>query len=140
MVEPRYEITSHTADIGLLVRGSTMGELLVNGGHALNSVLFRKPPTARDVHRTIDVESSGGDAMLVDWLNELLYLYEVERIVFSHFQTRNVSDTFARIDCEGTGYDPSQHAAALDIKAATYHMAGVHRKGKGLEAQVILDI
>ncbi len=140
MVEPRYEITSHTADIGLLVRGGTMGELLVNGGHALNSVLFRKPPTARNLHRSVDVESSGGDTLLVDWLNELLYLFEVEHLVFSHFQMREVSDTHALVDCEGTRYDPSQHAAALDIKAATYHLAAVHRNGDDLEAQVILDI
>ncbi|MFW6056552.1 MAG: archease [Chloroflexota bacterium] len=139
-MEPRYEITSHTADIGLLVRGHSMDELLVNGGHALNAVLFRKPPTRRQLHRIIDVESSGRDALLVDWLNELLYLFEVEHVVFSHFQARDVSDTQARVECEGTHYDPSYHQAALDIKAATYHMAAVRHKGDVLEAEVILDI
>ncbi len=140
MPEPRYTIMSHTADTGLLVRGRTMAELLVNGGHALNAVLFRNPPTARELHRTVDVESSGRDTLLVDWLNELLYLYEVEHVVFSHFRTRDLSGTRVRIDCEGTVYDPVHHAATLDIKAATYHMAAVRRKGDALEAQVILDI
>ena len=140
VTKPPYEITSHTADIGLVIRGTDMAELLVNGGYALNAIQFEQPPLGRDISREIRVESTGTDTLLVDWLNELLYMFVGEGLVFSRFKAMDVSGASAVLLCEGEQYDPSRHAVVRDIKAATYHMAGVRCTDEGYEARVILDV
>ena len=137
---PAFEVISHTADIGLLVRGGDIAELMVNGGHALNAIMFREPPSGRNLERDIRIDSAGPDTLLVDWLNELLYMFAGEQLVFSRFTVREVSTGHAAIRCEGEEYDASRHHVARDVKAATYHMAGIRSTGNGYEAQVILDV
>jgi SHS2 domain-containing protein len=82
---PPFEIVPHTADIGLVVRGRDTTELLVNSGRGLNAILFRSPPSGRDIERDVHIESADADTLLVDWLNELLYLLDGERLAFSRF-------------------------------------------------------
>ena len=137
---PPFEIVPHTADIGLVVRGRDTTELLVNSGRGLNAILFRSPPSGRDIERDVHIESADADTLLIDWLNELLYLLDGERLAFSLFEPVEVSASRASVRCLGERYDPARHHLIRDVKAATYHMAGIRPVGGGYEARVILDI
>jgi SHS2 domain-containing protein len=140
MDRPPFETVPHTADIGLLIRGRDAGELLFHAAQALNSILFFETPTGCELGRLVEVESPDFDTLLIDWLNELLYLFSGEGLVFSTFDVREVTETRAAVLCRGERYNPARHDLARDVKAATYHMAGVRATPAGLEARVILDV
>jgi protein archease len=89
--------------------------------------------------RSFDVPGDDPAYLLLDWLNELLYAFESDRLLFAEFEvtrTRTGLHAVAR----GERYDPSRHALAHEVKAITYHALRVARTPEGWEATVIVDI
>ncbi|MCH7996839.1 MAG: archease, partial [Chloroflexi bacterium] len=92
-----------------------------------------------EVHRRIEVEGHDREALLVQWLNELIYTFDVENLVFKSFHILEMTDTGLKVDCFGQKLDPEVHEVRLGVKAATYHMLKVE-EGNGFRAQVLFDI
>jgi SHS2 domain-containing protein len=86
--------------------------------------------------RSIQVPSSDRAALLVDWLNELIFLADIDRWVAMDFSVDRVTDTeiVARASGVTLEWAPSR------VKAATFHGLRVQDVPGGLEADVILDV
>jgi SHS2 domain-containing protein len=79
----------------------------------------------------------------VDWLNELLYRFEVQNMLVATADVR-VGDKGGRWDLDGTvagePFDPSRHPTRVLVKSATYHGLHVTRDGGTWRARVLFDI
>lgn len=106
--------------------GTALGELLLGGAPAL------APGPVREVV----VASSDRDALLVDWLNELLYLAETGRWVPRTFEAVQASEREVRARVRGVQI---AETPAL-IKAATHHGLRIERRNGDLQADVIFDV
>ncbi len=135
-----FEMVAHTADIGVRIHGGDMEELLVNAAHALYSILLRTTNLTERLERVVTVDSPDEETLLVDWLNELIYLFDAEQLAFSRFEVEQLTGCCLQARCFGECTDSARHEAARDVKAATYHMAHIHRAADGYTAQVILDV
>jgi len=133
-------MVAHTADIAVSVHGGDMGELIVNAARALYSILLRATDLTERLQRVITVDSPDEETLLVDWLNELIYLFDAERLAFSRFRVEQLTECRLQIRCFGERIDNARHEIVRDVKAATYHMAHIHRADDGYTAQVILDV
>ena len=81
-----YELFDHTADLGLRVESPDLSSLFREAAEGLFSVIVAeipRRPAARDVRIRLEAERT--DYLLVDWLHELLYLFETERLLFGGF-------------------------------------------------------
>jgi SHS2 domain-containing protein len=76
---------------------------------------------------------------VVDWLNELLYIFDVEHVVFSRFDVIDLNENKLRAEVYGEKVDLSRHKLKREVKAATYHSLEIRREN-GYRIQVILDI
>jgi SHS2 domain-containing protein len=88
----------------------------------------------------VSVSSSDTDALVVDWLNELLYRYEAEGFLPGDFHV-SVDDgaTSLTARCHGEPFDPERHGTLTAVKAATYHgLVVAHNHEWRIE--VILDV
>lgn len=85
-------------------------------------------------------EADGIEALLVDWLNDLVYLFEARGAVCRRFAFPVWSETSYRAEAFGEPIDEARHEPRSLVKAATYHRLSVRSAGKGLEARVILDV
>ena len=135
-----FEMVSHTADIGMLIRGRDKEELLLNAAQALYSNLFRATGLTERLERVVTIDSPDGDALLVDWLNELIYLFDTDRLAFSRFEVELLTECRLRVRCFGEYIDISRHRVVRDVKAATYHEAHVQRVEDGYAVRVIFDV
>ncbi len=135
-----FEMVSHTADIGMLIRGRDREELLLNAAQALYSNLFRATGLAERLERVVTIDSPEGDALLIDWLNELIYLFDTDRLAFSRFEVELLTECRLQVRCFGEYIDTSRHRVVRDVKAATYHEAHVQRVEDGYAVRVILDV
>lgn len=150
-MEGRWEFAEHTADVALVAYGADLPTLFASAGLGLFDLMVEtgaatgEPKRGReDVARRIEVAATDLPDLLVTWLNELLYLFEVEGVVFTRFQVS--LDGTSRL--AGMGYgeklDPKRHAVKVGVKAATYHQVAVEREarrdGPRWRAQVILDV
>ena len=78
------------------------------------------------------------EGLLFEWLNSLIYLFDVEMLLFQRFDIIEIDGSHLQAICHGEKYDPSRHQLKTGIKSATYHMLEVNRKKH--QVQVIFDV
>ena len=76
---------------------------------------------------------------MVEWLNELIYRFDTENIIFKRFDITELDNTRLKARSYGEKVDNSRHELRTGVKAATYHLLKVD-KDDGYKVQVILDI
>lgn len=135
-----FEVFDHTADLGLRVRAGDLNALFDEAGRALLSLIVSNPD-AVEPRQTVAVQVAGGDReyLFVDWLAELLFLFESRKFLASRFEMK-VSDDGIRGLVQGEEYDAARHVGSHEVKAVTYHGLKVEETESGFLAEVILDI
>jgi SHS2 domain-containing protein len=135
----RFEVIDHTADVGIVAYGKDLKEAFANAAFGMFSLIADLEKVRGSISREIDVQSTDQEALLVDWLNELLYLFDVEHIIFKRFEITALSQKKLKAKVYGEKIDTSRHQLKTAVKAATYHMLKIE-KNKGVRVQFILDI
>jgi SHS2 domain-containing protein len=138
--QPPFETFDHTADVGIIARGAGLGEALANAARAMFSLMVDLDRVEPREERRIEVEAEDVEGLLVAWLAELLYVSEVDDLVFNRFDMLEVSDTRVVARAAGERLDLNRHDPKLMIKAVTRHMLEVAREDGGYRVRVILDI
>ncbi len=135
-----YEVFEHTADLGLRVRAGTLDELFAEAARALFSIIVTNLDEVQGVTpRQYEIDGDQYDYLLFDWLNELLYTFDTERLLFSEFATE-VGPAGLTASCRGESLDAQRHQLEHEVKAITYHGLSVRRSGEFWLAEVIVDI
>jgi SHS2 domain-containing protein len=136
----RFEILEHTADVGLRARAETLEELFEALGEGLATLQGAWFPGEGTEGRVMLVVAPDRAALLVAWLDELLYIQESEDAVFVSIVVDLVRET--RLEAQVTLAPRGDRSLeAVGVKAATYHRLEVSRKPEGTwEAQVYLDV
>jgi len=138
-VEKDFEIVNHTADVGIIAYGADTSQAFANAARALFSLITELDDVAEVLHRDTELTASDEESLLVEWLNELIYLFDVENIVFKRFDITQLNNTRLKARSYGEKVDSSKHKLKTGVKAATYHMLKVD-KGDGCKVQVLFDI
>ena len=134
-----FEIVNHTADIGIIAYGTNVGQAFANAAKAMFSLITELDEVEEVLYRNIELTASDEESLLVAWLNELIYLFDVENILFKRFDITQLSNTQLKARSYGEKIDSSKHKLKTGIKAATYHMLRVDRDD-GCKVQVLFDI
>ncbi len=136
-----YRHFDHTADIGMEIFGADAAALFSNAGRALFENLVAAPPHDRDCsRRTIRVEGADWADLMVNWLRELLYLWNGEQKVLQEVRIDAVSQNELRASLTLFDFSPEQDRPAEEIKAVTYHQIETGPFEKGWRARVIFDV
>lgn len=135
-----YEAFAHTADLGLRVRARDLDELFADAAAGLFSLVVNDVPSDPDATECrFEIEGSRLDLLLLDWLNELLYVFDSERMVLGSFEVE-VGSAGLRATARAKPLDPDRHGLLREVKAITYHGLKVEQDGKQWLAEVIVDI
>ena len=135
----KFEVIDHTADIGIAAYGADLKETFANAACALFSLMVDLDDVGDCLRREASVTADNRDDLLVEWLNELIYIFDVDNVLFKRFEVTSLTDTSLTADCYGEKVDPQRHRIKRGVKAATYHMLELE-EGDGWRAQVLLDI
>src|SRR5947209_10988910 len=135
-----YETFEHTADLGLRVRAPDLHTLFAEAALALFATVVEDLATV-EPRQQVQVKLEGDDRpyLLFDWLNELLFRFDTEHLLFSRFEVR-VVDGGLTGTAWGEPLDPARHALDHEVKAITYHGLRVEQTADGWLAEVIVDI
>lgn len=157
-----HETFEHTADLGLRIRAPSLDQLFTEAAEALFCATVENLDAVKPIQR-IEVHLQGDDLalLLFDWLNELLYRFDTEHLVFGKFEAEVSSAMSRSPDCDkvsgkigsvgkpchnlvasawGESLDSSRHLFGHEVKAITYHGLRVENEGNGWLAEVIVDI
>jgi len=86
------------------------------------------------------VKGKDREALLVAWLSELLYLFEVEGFLPVEYEIGNLGDQQLEAKVRGDILDPARHSVKGLVKAATYHLVEVKEVDGRWQVQVVLDV
>lgn len=136
----RFEILEHTADTGIRACARSAEETLISAALGMFSILT--DPDRVDPVREIEVEVDAPDreALLHDWLEELLFQSQTRNMLFSRFEVQRLEETHLSAVAYGESLDSDKHPLKLEIKAVTYHRLKFGPAKAGWEATVIFDV
>ena len=135
----RFETFGHEADVGIRGFGNTIGEAFENAALALYSVMVNINAVKQREKKTLFASAPDIEFLLVEWLNSLLSLSDIERIVFSKFEV-TIEGLSLRGTAWGESLDRVRHEPKVEVKGATYHMLSVKRKAGTYVAQCVVDV
>jgi len=132
----------HTADVKFHAFGETLEEAFGNAAVALFETMLDTSCIRSAVDITVDIEAEDAEALLYDFLSELLFVFDADGLALSEFdvsiQHNEKWHLFAK--CKGEPFDPSRHHSRTEVKAITFHELSVRRMDGGYELTVVLDI
>jgi SHS2 domain-containing protein len=135
-----YETFDHTADLGLRIRAADLNTLFGEAGLALQSAMVEDLSAVRPVRRLdVRLPADEPEYLLFDWLKELLYRFDAERLLLSRFEVK-VDAGGLNASGWGEAFDPDRHELTHEVKAITYHGLKVEQTPGGWLAEVIVDI
>jgi protein archease len=140
MARPPYEAFEHTADIGLHAYGRTLPELFIHAAAGMESLMVAPEQLETRVSREVSAEGHDLVALLVAWLNQLIFLFDTEYLLCKEFEINDFTGTRIRATVSGESYDAARHDLSSAIKAVTWHEAGVEVDADGYRARIIFDI
>ena len=135
-----YRILDHTADVGLEAEGATLAEAFAAAAAGMYSIMVRRERVSERVQRRVEVEADDVQGLLTAWLLELLFITEVEGLVFRRFDVQEASPRHLDAVAYGEPLDPERHPKGTVIKAVTRHMMDVRQMSTGWRLRVILDV
>lgn len=135
-----FETLNHTADIGIIAYGKNISEVFVNAAMGLLSLIIDLKEVDLKETRHIEVTAPDREALLVNWLNELVFLSDAEGILFKDFKVVGITETSLKIQAGGEKIKRNKHHLKREVKAATYHRLKIEQTTEGWRAQVIFDI
>gem|GEM_PF-2573490 len=112
-----YELTEHTADLGIAVTGRDWEDLLARCAVALADLQYDPTRVEKRMSRDVGLDRAEGDTLLVRWLNELIGCREVEDFLWREVEVE-VSQTQVRARLHGEPFDASRHRVRSGLKAA----------------------
>ncbi len=134
----KYEILEHKADLKIRAFGKTKEELFLNMLSGMSENMkpeLQKP--GEKTKRKIKLSSFDFQALLVDFLSEILYLSQVNKEVFFEVKFKKFSEN----EIDGEIFGQKTERFGEDIKAVTYHNLEIKKtKNKTWEATVLFDI
>jgi SHS2 domain-containing protein len=129
-----YRWVEHTAEIEMEIEARTEGEVFRDALHGIGELLAGDAAGER-IWREVRVDGRERAALLVGWLDELVYLAETEDLV---------PEDAERVDFSGRGLVATVRCHRGSprhlIKAATYHRLAFERSAQGFRARVVLDV
>jgi SHS2 domain-containing protein len=135
-----FELLEHTADVGIVATGASLGEALAWAAKGMFSVIADLDTVSPRESLEVSVKAADREALVVDWLNELLYRYEAEGFLSREFNVMlDDAGTSLRAECWGEPVDLQRHQILTSVKAATYHGLELSHNGQW-RVQVILDV
>jgi SHS2 domain-containing protein len=135
-----FEVLDHTADIGIIAYGADIKQVFANAAAGMASLIIDLDKIDDHIHRDIELRSYDDENLLVEWLNELLYIYDVEHLLFKRIEVYELYDSNIKARCFGDKIDFKRHIIKREIKAATYHMLALGKDRNKYSAQIIFDI
>ena len=131
-----FEFLDHPGDLKLRAWGRNLEELFANAATGMMIFLFGSDVADAPPYRTetIEMEARDREALLVDWLSELLYRATSGYHAYRGFRIHELTETKLRATVTAVAAK-----AVEDIKAVTHHELSVREREGRWEATIVFD-
>lgn len=133
----KFRLLNHDADIRIEVFGASRQELFQNAAIGIFSLLTDPAHVRPVIEKNITVYGNG--ELLVNFLNELLFVWDVDRFIPAEVVVDFVENGLnARL--KGENFDDGRHFIQLEMKAVTYHNFSITEENDVYKATFVIDV
>lgn len=144
MSEKGYEYLDHKSDVQVRCWAPNLKEAFSQAALSLIDTITEVKNIEKRTSKTIQVTSEDIEALLFDFLSELLYLFDTEDLVFKEIEIKQLDeqeDGYILVaDLTGEVFDPEKHGIGTEVKAITFSYMVIEEKEDKTIIEVIFDI
>jgi len=116
----RYKLLEHTADAMVEVQGKDLDERFGNAAYAMFDQITDLSKVKPKGELRVVMSGNTREQLLVDFLQELLFVHDTEDLVFSEFEIKTDGKTLEAV-VRGEKFDEKKHTKRSVVKGVTYH-------------------
>jgi SHS2 domain-containing protein len=133
-----FEELSHTADVRIRVKAATLDLLFADAFSALMQTLFGSN-LAGGIKKELKIETGDLESLLMDFLSEVLFICEVEGLVFNQANVTVHGNSLTAI-LDGEPFDRMRHAGGTEVKGISYSGLSVTQDTNGYMLDILFDV
>jgi len=138
-----FRFLEHMSDAYIHAWGDTLEEAFEYAALAMFEVMTDTSKVKPEVRIEVEVKGIDLYQLLLNWLEELLYYYDAERLLFSKFKVHEIGkqdgEYMLRGEAWGEKVDLSRHESRCEIKAVTYSLMEIKQNDRA-ELKVVFDL
>jgi SHS2 domain-containing protein len=131
-----FEEIDHTADRAFRVSAPSRESLFAEAAEALYRIGGLETGAASEKRRKVHLRADDPESLLIQWLNELVFLLDRERLALREISIDRLTDTELR----ASGREAGVLSVGKYIKAATYSGLRITEQDGIWQATVVLDV
>ena len=139
-----FEFLDHMSDVYVEVQAKNISEAFEEAGKAVFETMTNIQSIEPNEKMEIKLEAEDKEALLFDWLGELIYIFDTKNKIFSKFNLKVLkkSENKFRLNAEifGENFNPEKHEMKMDIKAPTYSLMEIINFNERVILRFVLDI
>lgn len=138
--QKKYRLMTRQSELAVKVVGNSQADLFANSAFALFDVMTDVEKIEIKERVPLEVEGADRDDLMVNWMRELLYLYQGSGYLLREFQVHEVKETLVKADVCGEKIDPDRHEIKKEVAAVAYEQSRMEKTGNQWTAQLIFEV
>ncbi|TFG04552.1 MAG: archease [Promethearchaeota archaeon] len=138
-----YRFLEHTADVYIEAEGNSLEAAFEQASLALYDTLTDVKLIEPSRKQPLRIEAEDLQSLLFELINEFLYLFDTEQLLFSQFKwvIQQVQGGYLlEGDCWGETFQVEKHPPRTEIKAPTYHLMEIIQNPSNVILRFVVDI
>ncbi|MGH7834343.1 MAG: archease [Candidatus Binatia bacterium] len=140
MNQKNYTVLKRTSDLSIRVQGKTQAELLSNSASALFDLMTDLEKVQVRENLPLEVEGVDRDDLIVNWIRELLYLFQGSGYLLKEFKIQEARDDYVRAEVSGEKYHPDSHEIQREIRSLIYQQCRMEKTGDQWLARLSFEV
>jgi tRNA nucleotidyltransferase (CCA-adding enzyme) len=128
------------ADVGIRAWGPTRAAAFAEAAAGALALIVDPASVTEAESREVRAQADGPETLLVAWIDECVYVHEIEGFVVRRVEVTECSDSLVHGRLHGEPLDLGRHRLGTVVKAATLHGVSVQEHGGRQEVRVIVDV
>lgn len=134
-----YEFFEHTADIGIIVEGKTLEELIENLVLVYSDLTTEISKLKTPISMKLKLSYENIEDGIIKLIEEIIFLFETKKFLPKKCSVK-VKDKEILCDLKGDIFDISKHPQKFIIKAITYHQFKIENQNNKWILRAVFDV
>ena len=135
-----YDYFEVEADVGIHAWAPSLAEAFVQAALAAFALAVDPGEVEPVDRREVRAQADSREELLVNWINECLYVHEIEGFVARRVEVDTCDGGVVHGSLHGEEFDPRRHRAGTIVKAATFHQVAVNEVPGGFDLRLVVDV
>jgi tRNA nucleotidyltransferase (CCA-adding enzyme) len=142
MPEPErgWEHFEVEADVGVRAWGESRAAAFAQAALGVLALIVDPTSVTGRESREVRAQAETPEALLAAWVDECLYVHEIEGFVPRDVEVGDCTDTVVHGRLLGEPIDPARHRLGTVVKGATLHGISVSTAGARHQVRIIVDV